>query len=233
MDRRARCRWRGRYMDYLPAGRHPAAVLFVLCPSAEVDVNVHPAKAEVRFRDPGLIRGLIVGALRQILAEAMHRATPSNAAPALRLLGRPFAPPLAGRPAQTNWDWRASPQRPAGGIRDSEPARFALDGPAAVAADTRPHTEAPPDAALDAPLGAARAQLHETYILAQTRDGLVLVDQHAAHERLVYERLKAARAARGIERQMLLIPQVIEMDAAGAERLLDAQGAARRSRPRG
>ena len=210
---------RAAYMDYLPAGRHPAVVLYLLCPPTEVDVNVHPAKAEVRFRDPGLIRGLIVGALRQVLGGAMHRATPSHAASALHLLSRPLPP----RSAPIDWDWRASAQRPADGFRDNEAPRFALDGSAGVAVDTRPHADAPLEAAVDAPLGAARAQLHETYILAQTRDGLVLVDQHAAHERLVYERFKAARAARSIERQILLIPQVIELDAAGAERLLDAR----------
>ena len=210
---------RAAYMDYLPAGRHPAAVLFLGCPTGDVDVNVHPAKAEVRFRDPGLVRGLIVGALRQVLSAAMHRATPANAGAALRMLDRPG--PAGTRPP-ARWDWRASPQRPGAGVLETEPLRFGLDRPA-PAADTQAHAETPVEAALDSPLGAARAQLHETYILAQTRDGIVLVDQHAAHERLVYERFKAARAARGIERQILLIPQVVELETAAAARLDEAQ----------
>ena len=212
---------RAAYLDHLPAGRHPAVVLFVGCAAGDVDVNVHPAKAEVRFRDPGLVRGLIVGSVRQALGEAMYRATPTNAATALRMLGTPVAsPPRPG----AGWDWRRSPQRPnAAGLLERDRTGFGLERAASPAADTRASDAPAAETALDAPLGAARAQLHETYIVAQTRDGIVIVDQHAAHERLVYERFKTARAARGVERQILLIPQVIEMDGAAADRLLDAR----------
>ncbi len=198
---------RAAYLDVLPAGRHPALVLFLTCDSQEVDVNVHPAKAEVRFRDGGLARGLVIGALKQTLAGALHRASPANGAAALDLLARRGAAPPA------NWDWRRSPAHPGeapapGGF--AEPAQPFLQELGA-SADARAHQAEPEPQNLDAPLGAARAQLHETYIVAQTRDGLVIVDQHAAHERLVYERLKAARAGRAAPRQALLIPAIVEM----------------------
>jgi DNA mismatch repair protein MutL len=204
---------RAAYMDYLPAGRYPAVVLFVACPAAEVDVNVHPAKAEVRFRDPGLVRGLIVGALRERLAAALHRATPTNGA-ALGGFARAAAP--------ANWDWRASPAAPAGLAHGfGEPAQAPLaDWP--DAADTRADAAPLAPEAEAAPLGAARAQLHDTYIVAQTRDGIVIVDQHAAHERLVYERLKAERAATGVARQALLIPAIVELPDEAVERLVVA-----------
>ena len=195
---------RAAYMDFLASDRHPALALFVTCDPHRVDVNVHPAKSEVRFADPGLVRGLIVGALKATLAGAMHRATTAGASHALDIVARQSY--SAPRPA--NWDWRVSPAAPG----------FA--GFAEPAADMRGFAEAAP-AAAEAPLGAARAQLHETYIVAQTRAGVVIVDQHAAHERLVYEKLKAQRAGEGIARQMLLIPVVVEMDAGDIARLLD------------
>ena len=218
---------RAAYMDVLPAGRHPTVALFVTCDPAEVDVNVHPAKAEVRFRDPGLVRGLIVGALKQTLAIALHRATPGMAdalhALARRPNGHAGAPQAAPRLA--NWSAQASPSRPYGfdsrGFGEAKQAAFDHDlgGPAADTRDAEDRVDAN---AVEAPLGAARAQLHETYIIAQTQDGIVIVDQHAAHERLVYERLKAARAARGIERQVLLIPAVVDLEATDVERLVEA-----------
>lgn len=213
---------RAAYMDYLPSGRHPALVLFIACDPHEVDVNVHPAKAEVRFRDAGLVRGLLIGALKQTLQGALHRATPTNGAAALDLLARRggsqpgarFAGP--GAPV-ANWDWRRSPAHPDPGQAPAhagfaEPAQAtfqAFAGDLALAARAEP--EAPSNEERDAPLGAARAQIHETYIVAQTRDGLVIVDQHAAHERLVYERLKAARAGSKAPRQALLVPVIVEM----------------------
>lgn len=208
---------RGAYADYLPPGRHPALALFVGCDPREVDVNVHPAKAEVRFRDPGLVRGLVVGALKQTLEGAGHRATPSNGAAALDLLARR---PSGGEaswssPRPANWTPESSVAYP--GFAAGAQASFAGIAPSA---DARPPLPAAEEA--DTPLGAARAQIHETYIIAQTRDGLVVVDQHAAHERLVYERMKAARAAGGIERQVLLVPLVVEMDEAAVHRLADA-----------
>jgi DNA mismatch repair protein MutL len=211
---------RAAYMDFLSSDRHPSLALFVECAPHFVDVNVHPAKAEVRFADPGLVRGLVIGALKQSLAAALHRATPSHAPEALRRfapsLGAYASPSPARGEGVLNWDWRASPAAP--GLSDSAQAVY----DAAPAADARAHEAAPTPEDLAAPLGAARAQIHETYIVAQTRDGLVLVDQHAAHERLVYERLKRQRAQSGVERQALLSPMVVEMDQADASRLVEA-----------
>ncbi len=205
---------RAAYMDYLSADRHPTLALFIDCPPRQVDVNVHPAKAEVRFADPGLVRGLTIGALKQALASALHRATPSNTAAALRKFADPSG--LAARPAAPIWDWRASPAAPDFG--ESAPAFYE----SAPAADARAHVAEPSHDDLAAPLGAARAQIHETYIVAQTSDGLVLVDQHAAHERLVYERLKRQRAEKGVARQALLSPLVVEMESSDAARVTAA-----------
>jgi DNA mismatch repair protein MutL len=216
---------RAAYMDYVPQGRHPALVLFLDCDPREVDVNVHPAKAEVRFRDPGLARGLVIGALKQSLQSALHRATPAHGATALDFFARRAsegrAAPATRAPA-AGWDWRNSPAYP-GFAESAAPGGgdLALIGDA-IAADTRAHAEPPAPEAIDAPLGAARAQIHDTYILAQTRDGIVIVDQHAAHERLVYEGLKAARAGRNVPRQALLIPAIVEMEQADVERIEDA-----------
>ena len=204
---------RAAYMDYLPSDRQPALVLFISCDPRFVDVNVHPAKAEVRFRDPGLVRGLIIGALKQALAAAMHRATTTGGARTIDLMARRNFTP------QANWDWRQSPAAPETprGLAESAQAAFA----SMPAADTRAHEQAPGSDLADAPLGAARAQLHDTYIVAQTREGIVIVDQHAAHERLVYERLKRQRGESGIARQILLIPVVVELDSSEVDRLLE------------
>jgi DNA mismatch repair protein MutL len=224
---------RAAYMDYLPSDRHPALALYVECDPREVDVNVHPAKAEVRFRDPGLVRGLIIGALRQTLAGgAMHRSA-SGGADKLAAFARASSGglrPGAGAPAWGNapardWDWRASPAAPAGLSEGAAPAFLH----AAPQADARAHAAAPDPAALDAPLGAARAQVHDTYIVAQTRDGMVIVDQHAAHERLVYEKLKRQRAETGVERQMLLIPVVVDLPESDIARLTENADALARS----
>jgi DNA mismatch repair protein MutL len=220
---------RGAYMDYLPSSRHPALALFLEIDPHQVDVNVHPAKAEVRFRDPGHVRGLIVGALKQTIAGAMHRATTVGGERTLDVLARRapasgFEAGYASRSA--NWDWRQSPSAPAG-MQDSARTAYSAEiatppsgllRDAAPAADTRSHAASVE--AQSAPLGAARAQLHDTYIVAQTSDGIVIVDQHAAHERLVYERLKKQREEQGIARQVLLIPVVVEMDGSNADRLL-------------
>lgn len=219
---------RGAYMDYLPGDRHPSLALFIDIDPREVDVNVHPAKAEVRFRDPGLVRGLIVGALKETLARAMHRSAATGAdrlgalvsARAAPFAGgsaaqRPFPPAGAGLSAA--WDWRASPAAPTGLSETGEPGFMR----APPQADARPHAAPVDPQAVEAPLGAARAQLHDTYIVAQTRDGVVLVDQHAAHERLVYERLKRQRAETGVARQMLLIPVVIDLPEADIARLME------------
>ena len=211
---------RGAYQDVLTANRHAMAALFLDLPADAVDVNVHPAKAEVRFRDAGLVRGLIVGALRHALAAAGHRSSPAMSEAALGAF-RPNTVPFA-------------PRAPGGGyspnlyrnVADGFAPHGLEEGAQAMLAEMAPDARAElpagaDDAAVDYPLGAARAQLHETYIVAETRDGLVIVDQHAAHERLTFERIKASLAGSGVARQMLLIPEVVEMDPAAARRLLD------------
>jgi DNA mismatch repair protein MutL len=203
---------RGAYQDFLARDRHPLAVLFVDCPPEDVDVNVHPAKAEVRFRDAALVRGLIVGGIRHALTGAGHRASTTVAAATLQGFS---APPLPS--------YHAMPR--SGGPSVSHLAAQAVAAFAPLDAElARPsmRAEAAPEttALRDYPLGVARAQLHGTYVVAQTADGIVIVDQHAAHERLVYERMKEALAATGIARQALLIPEVVELDQPAAERLL-------------
>ena len=207
---------RAAYADFLARDRHAVVALFVDLPPAEVDVNVHPAKTEVRFREPGVVRGLLVGALRSALAEAGHRASTTTSAYALGRMTAVGATPMRPglqRPAAAN------PFAPAGEVSAAafgeRPAGF--EGVDAPSARAEPISD--PASLVDHPLGAARAQLHETYIVAQTTHGLVIVDQHAAHERLVYERMKAALAAGGVARQGLLIPEIVELDADGAARL--------------
>jgi DNA mismatch repair protein MutL len=213
---------RGAYMDFLAHGRHPMLCLFLHIPSDLVDVNVHPAKAEVRFQDSALIRGMIVGGLKHALAGAGHRASTTVAEQTLQSFQTPAIP----------WD---------GEYRQSQPSYKNLKGMAGLpytgdyyskdnmaralpglGADpgARDHVQEIEVADTDFPLGAACAQVHETYIVAQTKDGLVLVDQHAAHERLVYERMKRDLAGGGIQRQPLLLPEVVEMDEPSVERLL-------------
>ena len=209
---------RAAYADYLPRDRYPVVALFVTLDPREVDVNVHPAKTEVRFRDPGLVRSLLVGALRDALSREATRAA-STGGEATIAAFRPAATPRGG------WDWRRSPARPvypthgntALGFAEAAQAAFDVGAPSA---DARVALHEPSPEALDRPLGAARAQVHETYIVAQTRDGLVIVDQHAAHERLVYERLKVAAEKQGIARQILLIPEVVELDESDVGRLV-------------
>ncbi len=217
---------RAAYLDFLSHDRHPAVVLFVDCEFATVDVNVHPAKAEVRFADPGLVRGLVVGALKQALGAASHRSADTPARAALDILAARasnYALPSHARrsdwrPAPTlDWDARRSPNAPSG-FAESAQAVFITDAPMA---DARAN-ESDAAAQANAPLGAARAQVHETYIIAQTQDGVVIVDQHAAHERLVYEKLKRQREETGVARQILLIPCVVELDNDRMEALLPA-----------
>ena len=209
---------RGAYADVFPRGRHPALVLFLDLDTHRVDVNVHPAKTEVRFRDANAVRGLIVGALRHALAESGHRA------PALGQIGSlGTSTPTGSSGPASSYAYRPPPPL-ARGVAEAATAfqrpqtEMAVDGWAA------PETAAPDvatdDALLDHPLGIARAQIHETYIVAQTRSGMILVDQHAAHERLVYERMKNALAASGVARQALLIPEIIELPPGAADALL-------------
>src|SRR5690242_15862759 len=209
---------RAAYADYLPRDRYPALALFVTLDGREVDVNVHPAKTEVRFRDGALVRGLIVRALKEALARESQRASSTGGSATIATF-RPAAAPRRG-----TYDWRRSPARPAGvapmraaaaGFAEAAQAAFDVGDPAADAvASFEPAADQ-----IDRPLGAARAQVHETYIVAQTRDGLVIVDQHAAHERIVYERMKAAIEKSGVARQILLIPEIVELDEADAARL--------------
>ena len=210
---------RGAFLDYLPRERHGAAVLYLELAPAEVDVNVHPAKAEVRFRESALVRGLVVGAVKRALEAALTRAAAPASAATLASLRAPAWTPRLSRPM--NWDWRASPAAP--GLAEprfglAEPGQPAFAGLTAPSARAEP--EPPPES--DALLGAARAQLHGNYILAQTRDGVVIVDQHAAHERIVYERLKRQREAAGVERQILLNPVVVDLDPGAAAALTEA-----------
>ena len=222
---------RAAYYDFLAPNRHPYVVLFLDLPQRDVDVNVHPAKAEVRFRDANLVRGLMVGALKHALAEAGHKASTTVARDALTAFqvhtgqvqgGRAFETRAAMAPGPTGQTYAAAydaqaPLEEGQGLADGEGASslFAI-APSApdatpiqvVEADYRSH-----------PLGVARAQVHETYIVAQTGDGIVIVDQHAAHERLVYERMKAAMAQGEVARQILLLPEVIELDESSAARV--------------
>jgi DNA mismatch repair protein MutL len=211
---------RAAYADVLARDRHPAAVLFLDLDPVLVDVNVHPAKAEVRFRDPALARGLIIGALRHALASAGHRASSTVGGQALGHF-RP-EPSAAGFSAWRAGGWTA-PTADLPGLSGvsarPEPWEAPWQAPAPVAAHAPPTAVRVEADTAEFPLGAARAQLHGTYILAQTRDGIVIVDQHAAHERLVYEDMKAQMAKGEVARQALLLPEVVELDPAEAERL--------------
>ncbi len=189
---------RGAYADFLSRDRHPAVALFVECEPTLVDVNVHPAKSEVRFREPAMVRGLIVSGLRHALAEAGHRASTTVSSAALGA----FTPELTGQPRVYQMD---RPRNAPGYSGLAETATMFDPQPSARLED------APQIEAQHRPLGAARAQLHENYILSQTKDGLVIVDAHAAHERLVYEKLKTQMAHTGVGAQALLIPEVISL----------------------
>jgi len=209
---------RGAYRDLLAGDRHPMVVLFLELSAEALDVNVHPMKTEVRFRDPGLVRGLIVGALKHALAGAGHRATTTVSTAALgaaRPEVTPFPGSVGGRPMPVH---SGPPRR---GLAEAAVAYHApipdLETPPAAptAGDVDVETEPDPDH----PLGVARAQLHGTYVVAQTADGIVIVDQHAAHERLVHERIRTALAEGGVARQGLLIPEVVELEEAAVRRL--------------
>lgn len=217
---------RGAYQDFLARDRYPLVALFLTLPTEEVDVNVHPAKTEVRFRDAALVRGLLVSAIRHALAGAGHRAstTVSNAALGAFRGGSPGGV----SPGGGSWPNRGGGTLPAGLAERSHAYQAPLpdaDGvlpdlplpPSAPSALPASVMETPPEESH--PLGAARAQLFATYVVAETTDGLVIVDQHAAHERLVYERMKQALAASGVARQALLIPEVVELSAAAVQGL--------------
>jgi DNA mismatch repair protein MutL len=217
---------RAAYADFLARDRHPLAALFLEIDPQDLDVNVHPAKAEVRFRDPNLVRGLIIGALKHALASAGHRAAttvaqttlssfrPQTSVQPLLNLNRPTAAQIAAvRPYLAP---ETSPFMPTARVEAPQADHVA---PFYGVAEAEP--EAPEPVQTEAfPLGAARAQLHETYIIAQTHDGLVIVDQHAAHERLVYEEMKAAMAAGHVQSQALLIPDIVDLERDEVARLM-------------
>jgi len=219
---------RGAYADFLSRDRHPAAALFLECEPDRVDVNVHPAKSEVRFREPGLARGLIVSAVRHALSDAGHRASTTVAQATLGAL----RPEEMGAPRVYQMDRGPSgfsSYTPSSAARDFAYAAQApmMDARGFSEATTpsarfEPVSEHPQTQAL--PLGAARAQVHENYIIAQTADGMVIVDQHAAHERLVYEKLKHQMAENGVPSQALLIPEIVELSDGDAAMLLARAG---------
>jgi len=230
---------RAAYADFLARDRHPLLALFLEMEPRIVDVNVHPAKAEVRFRDPGSVRGLVVGALKHALAEAGHRASTTVSAAALGSIRPQGGHQLSftGRtpsgamrmPSGGGYATSYAPvYSPSSGVAEAANAFHApLDGQESQPQDYGFAPAARADGPeMDSqglenhPLGAARAQLHETYVVAQTSDGIVIVDQHAAHERLVYEKMKQALGERGVPRQGLLIPEIVELDDEDAARLI-------------
>lgn len=212
---------RAAYAETIPQGRYPVAVLSLTVDPDVVDVNVHPAKSDVRFRDPGMVRGLIIGAIRQALAQDGDRASTTGASGLMRA----FRP----EPQRQNGGWTAatSPHRPMdfgstpSGFGERPQAAFAeMTSPSARAPMPEPEVVFSPQPEKPHPLGAARAQLHENYIVAQTEDGLVIVDQHAAHERLVFEELRKGLNARPIPAQALLIPEIVDLPEDDCDRLI-------------
>jgi len=208
---------RGAYFDLLSRDRHPAAALFIDCDPTLVDVNVHPAKSEVRFRDPGIARGLIVSGLRHALADAGHRASTTVANATLgamrpeQLTARVYQ---MDRPSVVARGTAYQAQAPEPGFAETAGMW------ARVEAQTENETATEQDAP-DYPLGTARGQVHENYIVAQTATGMVIVDQHAAHERLVYEKLKQQMSENGVAAQALLIPEIVDLSASDCARLLE------------
>ena len=208
---------RAAYAETIPQGRYPVAVLWIDIDPALVDVNVHPAKSDVRFRDPGLVRGLIVGAIREALAREGDRASTTGASGLISA----FRPQTA-RPAAP-WTPSASPYRPFEAPVALRERQADFSGFAAPSARSEPALPAQEEPARH-PLGAARAQLHENYIVAQTEDGLVIVDQHAAHERLVFEAMRTALHSRPVPAQALLIPEIVDLPEEDCDRLVAHAG---------
>ena len=203
---------RGAYRDLIARDRHPIAALFLSVPLAEVDVNVHPAKTEVRFRDPAAVRGLIVGGLRAALDEASQRSATREqpAAPALWTTSEDYEQSQAVvRPVEEPIASMASVVAEARALFDHAPA-----------ARAEPALQEVPRY----PLGVARGQVAATYIVAEAEDGLVIVDQHAAHERLVLERMRTAREGGAVPSQPLLMPEVVELDEPDCDRIEAASG---------
>ncbi|MBU2580459.1 MAG: DNA mismatch repair endonuclease MutL [Alphaproteobacteria bacterium] len=227
---------RAAYGDTLPRGRHPYLALFIDLEPRDVDVNVHPAKTEVRFRDSGAVRSLVIGAVRHVLEDSAMRASSRGGRETIEAFAAvgtsqsgsghhrvsvTRAPVAGGGIARTSYAFAARMQSP-GGMGEAVQAPFASFE--ATSAEASAHIEPVSEDILDKPLGAARAQLHETYIVAQTRDAVVIVDQHAAHERLVFERLKTMLGNGGVARQGLLIPEIVEMLPEEVEAVLERAG---------
>jgi DNA mismatch repair protein MutL len=201
---------RGAYADFLARNRHPIVALFLTCDPAEVDVNVHPAKAEVRFRDAGIVRGLIVSALKHALADAGHRSSTTTAEAALgSFTAQPNYQSGSRSPGPIYRGTSRSPRPKDGSGMETPFLDYNAQPGARVEQPAATPTEPAPD---NFPMGAARGQLHETYIISQSADGIVIVDQHAAHERLVYERMKKALEHSGVASQVLLLPEVVELE---------------------
>lgn len=212
---------RGAYAETVPHGRYPVAVLSIDIDPALVDVNVHPAKSDVRFRDPGLVRGLIVGAIREALQREGDRASTTGADGMLRAFRPGFRPPSPA--GGYSWSPETSPYRPAAApFEFAEPQQARFDAVAVPTARAEAPVVAPPSAppVESHPLGAARAQVHANYIVAQTEDGLVIVDQHAAHERLVFEQMRKALSGRRLPSQGLLIPEIVDLPEEDCDRLM-------------
>jgi DNA mismatch repair protein MutL len=205
---------RGAYRDFLASDRYPLIALFLELESDQVDVNVHPAKTEVRFRDQGNVRGLIVGALKRALTDAGHRASTTVASAALGAVQSGGLPSYSGQGGYVS----AIPRTLSPGLHETATTFHAPLPNVDQGLEAREID--PVEISTNYPLGVARGQVHETYVIAQTGDGLVIVDQHAAHERLVHERLKNALEAEGVHRQGMLIPEVVELDEASADRLI-------------
>ncbi len=227
---------RAAYQGLISSDRHAMVVVFLDVPTDDLDVNVHPMKTEVRFRDPALVRGLVVGALRRALADAGYRTatTASNAAlgsmrPALSpggsaSGGHPGGAFPTGNEPLGRMGMAEAPQRFHFPVAMADPRADPMANPAADGGSAPGPLQEPDEPALDLPLGAARAQVHLTYIVAQSADGIVIVDQHAAHERLVYERIRQALDRGGVARQGLLIPEVVDLEPSAAERILARAG---------
>ncbi|WP_162654063.1 DNA mismatch repair endonuclease MutL [Lentilitoribacter sp. Alg239-R112] len=215
---------RGAYSDRLPRGRYPVAVLFIKLDPALVDVNVHPAKADVRFRDPQLVRGLIIGAIRQALGDEGDRSS-TTATEDLKNTFRADTFSSDNRAAYTaapytaaDWSHKASPSRPLqDGFGETQQSQFDIAQQPSARMDTVENN----DVAITFRLGAARAQIHENYILSQTENGMIIIDQHAAHERIVYERMKKALYGDAIKTQVLLIPQIVDLSEDECDRLIE------------
>ena len=219
---------RAAYSDFLAYDRHPFVVLFLNAPGTSLDVNVHPAKSEVRFQEPGLVRGLIIGALKKTLVEAGYQTSSTISNAALGILNKSISKisPTGVRHSGQSYNTREPSQNNylPSSFANSEIAYGHLDLNSAPMARTDSPSHQSSESLNEIasfPLGAAQAQLHKNYIVAQTNEGLVIVDQHAAHERLVYEKMKMHLKEGGIKRQALLIPEVVDLENIKIQRILE------------